>query len=330
MRRIRAIILGLAAVGLLMGCDDTDELNRQIGRLDQKLNDAEKKLEAAREELDAAAVQLETARAKELEDARFKKTSKESRASGGFSEAASVARAQEDEGRAKEFFKLFPVGTVEKRAGTTRLKIADKYGKALKGLDGFSHVVVLYWFDKNDTPAKRSILQSSINRFPNKPFVGVFASRAPVRPNLIALSVCRILSVEGNTVRVAGIDAFDGTPILDLKPHVPMIDSPRDAKVPDWWQPGGPGGQGQGGQGSGGQGPGGPGGASGGEFVEWVMGFDKNGDGRVTKDEMPERMKDRLLKRADTNGDGAVDKQEVKKHAEKMGQGGGGQGRGRR
>ena len=54
------------------------------------------------------------------------------------------------------------------------------------------------------------------------------------------------------------------------------------------------------------------------------MGFDKNGDGKVTKDEMPERMKERMLQRADTNGDGALDKKEVKKFAEQMGQGGGG------
>ena len=230
--------------------------------------------------------------------------------------SSSAFAAEEPE----QFFKLFPVGTVEKKAGTTCLKIADKYGDALKGLDGFSHVVVLYWFDKNDTPSKRSILQTRLERFPNKPSAGVFASRAPVRPNLIALSVCRILSVDGNTVRIASIDAFDGTPILDLKPHIPGIDSPSNVTLPDWWTPGGPGGQGQGG-------PGGPGGD---DFVERVMGFDENGDGKVTKDEMPERMQERLLKRADTNGDGALDKEEVEKFAQRRGQGGGGQGQGGR
>ena len=177
------------------------------------------------------------------------------------------------------------------------------------------HIVVLYWFHKNDTPSKRSILQTRLERFPDNPLAGVFASRAPVRPNLIALSVCRILSVEGSTVRVASIDAFDGTPILDLKPHIPGTDSPRNVKLPDWWKPGGPGGQ----DGDA-QGRGGPGGLGRDDLVKRVMGFDQNGDGRVTKGEMPERMQERLVQRADANGDGALDKEEVERFAEQMGQ----------
>ncbi len=231
-------------------------------------------------------------------------------------QTASLAWAQEDKTQASQFFKVFPVGTVEKKAGTTYLKIADKYIKALKGLEGFSHVVVLYWFDKNDTPDKRSILQTRLNRFPNKPQVGVFASRAPVRPNLIALSVCRILSIDGNKVRVQSIDAFDSTPILDIKPHIPMIDSPGNVKLPDWWMPGGPGVHDPDSQGRGV-----PGKTGGGKFIERVMSFDANSDGKVSKEEMPERMQENLLQRADTNGDDVIDKEELKKFAEQMGKG---------
>jgi tRNA-Thr(GGU) m(6)t(6)A37 methyltransferase TsaA len=226
--------------------------------------------------------------------------------------ATGVARAREDGGKTKQFFKVFPVGTVEKKEGTTCLKIADEYGEALRGLACFSHVVVLYWLHENDTPDKRSVLQTRLQRFSNKPLAGVFASRAPVRPNLIGLSVCSILSVDGNTVRVGSIDAFDGTPILDLKPHIPNVDSPSNVKLPDWWRPpgfGGPFGEGRGG-------PGEPDSA---DFVEFVMGFDENGDGKVRKDEMPEQMKERMLPRADTNGDGAIDKQEAEKMAERFG-----------
>jgi hypothetical protein len=70
--------------------------------------------------------------------------------------------------------------------------------------------------------------------------------------------------------------------------------------------------------GPGGSGRGSPGG---GNFVERVTVFDKNGDGKVTKDEMPQQMKERMLQRADTNRDGALDKEEVKKFAEQIGQG---------
>lgn len=145
--------------------------------------------------------------------------------------AVAAARGGERPGR---FFKVVPVGTVVKSGGATRLEIAEEYAPALKGLDGFSHVVVLYWFDRNDTPAKRAVLQVHPRGNRSNPLTGVFACRAPVRPNLIALSVCRILAVEGRVVRVVGIDAFDGTPILDLKPHIPAIDSPDDVSLPPW------------------------------------------------------------------------------------------------
>lgn len=62
---------------------------------------------------------------------------------------------------------------------------------------------------------------------------GVFACRSPFRPNLIALSLCRVLSVKNNVVEIDKIDAFANTPILDLKPYIPGYDS-AEASVPDW------------------------------------------------------------------------------------------------
>ena len=133
------------------------------------------------------------------------------------------------------FFKLYPVGRVEKKGKSVRLRVFDRYTDALKGLDGFSHVFVLYWFDKNDTPAKRSILQVHPRGNKKNPLTGVFACRSPVRPNLIALSLCKILSVEGGVVHIDKIDAFDDSPILDLKPYIPRIDSrTEDVRLPDW------------------------------------------------------------------------------------------------
>jgi tRNA-Thr(GGU) m(6)t(6)A37 methyltransferase TsaA len=134
-----------------------------------------------------------------------------------------------------ESFELHPVGKVRKKGKVVQLQITDKYTDALKGLDGYSHVFVLYWFDRNDTPKKRSILQVYPQGNRKNPRTGVFACRAPVRPNLIALSLCKILSIEGGTVRIEKIDALDGSPILDLKPYIPSIDSVKSGvHLPAW------------------------------------------------------------------------------------------------
>ncbi len=147
-----------------------------------------------------------------------------------------AAKAETKQGEETEtLFELYPVGKVEKEGESVRLRIFDKYTDALKGLDGFSHVFVLYWFDKNDTPAKRGILQVHPRGNKNNPLTGVFACRSPVRPNLIALTLCRIISVEGDVVHIDKIDAFDETPVLDLKPYIPGIDEEKEnVRLPDW------------------------------------------------------------------------------------------------
>ncbi|HMA67091.1 MAG TPA: tRNA (N6-threonylcarbamoyladenosine(37)-N6)-methyltransferase TrmO [Desulfosalsimonadaceae bacterium] len=131
-------------------------------------------------------------------------------------------------------FTVHSIGSVHKENGRTTLVLDKEVEPALLGLEGFSHVLVFWWFDKNDTPEKRSRLQVHPRGNPDNPLTGVFATRSPVRPNLIALSLCRIRSVRGNVVEVKTIDAFAGTPILDLKPYIPGYDSTSEASVPDW------------------------------------------------------------------------------------------------
>ena len=144
-----------------------------------------------------------------------------------------AAPASPDAG-AETFFKVFPVGKVEKDDQTVRLRIFDQFVEGLLGLEEWSHVNVFYWFDQNDVPQKRRILRVHPRGDQNNPLTGVFACRAPVRPNLIALSVCRIVSVKGNLVNVDQIDAFDATPILDLKPFIPPDAPTEGVKVPPW------------------------------------------------------------------------------------------------
>jgi tRNA-Thr(GGU) m(6)t(6)A37 methyltransferase TsaA len=129
---------------------------------------------------------------------------------------------------------LNPVGVVKKPGRSAWLEIYPEYVPALKGLQDFSHLWVFYWFHENDTPEERRTLQVHPRRDPANPLTGVFACRAPVRPNLIGFTACRIVKVQGNRVEVADLDARDGTPILDLKPYIPRGDAIPEAVTPEW------------------------------------------------------------------------------------------------
>jgi len=133
-------------------------------------------------------------------------------------------------------FTVHPIGQVQKADGRTLIVLDKKYEKGLLGLEQWSHVQVIWWFDKNDTPQKRAVLQVHPRGDSQNPLTGVFACRAPVRPNLIALSLCKIISVKDNVVEVEKMDAFEGTPVLDLKPYTPN-DSASEVKVPKWAGP---------------------------------------------------------------------------------------------
>ncbi|MBN1590695.1 MAG: tRNA (N6-threonylcarbamoyladenosine(37)-N6)-methyltransferase TrmO [Pirellulales bacterium] len=114
-------------------------------------------------------------------------------------------------------YTVCPIGWVRKTEGRTTIVVDKKYQKGLLGLDQFSEVWVLYWFDRNDTPEKRSILQIHPRGNTKNPKRGVFATHAPVRPNPIAMSKCKIVSVKDNVIEIEEIDAFADTPVLDLK-----------------------------------------------------------------------------------------------------------------
>jgi tRNA-Thr(GGU) m(6)t(6)A37 methyltransferase TsaA len=122
-------------------------------------------------------------------------------------------------------YQVQPVGWIRKQNGRTLIEIDDQYRPALLGVDALDSLWVLYWFDRNDTPEQRAILQVHPRGNPDNPLRGVFATRAPMRPNLIAMSRVRVLGVEGIRIEIDGIDAFDNTPVLDLKPdNTPVLD----------------------------------------------------------------------------------------------------------
>jgi len=135
---------------------------------------------------------------------------------------------------ARKTYEVHPIGTVEKGDDWARIRIFDPFVDGLLGLQEWSHNNVFYWFDQNDVPQKRAVLQVHPQGNQENPLTGVFACRAPVRPNLIALSVCKVLKVEKNLITLDQIDAFAGTPILDIKPFIPPDAPVKDLRVPAW------------------------------------------------------------------------------------------------
>ncbi len=151
--------------------------------------------------------------------------------------AGRLAFAAEGVEKEDRSFIMRPIGQIQSAEGRTLIVLDKAYQPGLLGLDGFSHVQVFWWFDRNDTPEKRAILQVHPRGDSKNPLTGVFATRSPLRPNLIALSLCKIVAVKENVVEIEKIDAFEGTPVLDLKPYAPGQDSAVGVKVPDWAVP---------------------------------------------------------------------------------------------
>ena len=106
-----------------------------------------------------------------------------------------------------------------------------RYADGLKDVESSSHLLVLYWMDK----ARRDLVLQSPRHYAAQR--GTFALRSPVRPNPIAASVVKLVSVEGSKLKVIGLDCLDGTPLIDIKPYFASTDSVSDAKV-GWHQNG--------------------------------------------------------------------------------------------
>jgi tRNA-Thr(GGU) m(6)t(6)A37 methyltransferase TsaA len=138
---------------------------------------------------------------------------------------------------------LRPIGIVRSKAhdlrrcgpdgGPATIEIAPEHGAALTGLDGFSHLLVLAWLDRvSDEERRQQTEHPSGDR--SLPAIGVLALRTHHRPNPIGVTVVALERVSGLLLRVRGLDAVDGTPVLDIKPYIPHYDSVPDARLPGW------------------------------------------------------------------------------------------------
>ncbi|CCL85488.1 TPA: tRNA (N6-threonylcarbamoyladenosine(37)-N6)-methyltransferase TrmO [Clostridioides difficile] len=133
-------------------------------------------------------------------------------------------------------YKVNSIGTIYNNEKGAFIQLEAPYILALRALDGFSHINVLWWFSDFDNTDFRSVLETE-QPYKNAPEkMGIFATRSPVRPNPIALSVVEIINIDymNGMIQIAYIDANDKTPILDIKPYTPSLDRVENPNVPDW------------------------------------------------------------------------------------------------
>ncbi len=112
----------------------------------------------------------------------------------------------------------------------SEIVIDKKYAKGLDGTEDYSHIMVVYWMDKE----KECHLKHHPQARSDVPYVGIFACRCPQRPNRIAISTVELVGRKDNVLKVKGLDIVNGTPILDIKPYTPAYDRVVKAKVPNW------------------------------------------------------------------------------------------------
>ena len=148
-----------------------------------------------------------------------------------------------EESTRQESFNLVPIGWVVNgikypnhvkwETIVSKVVIAPRLVEALDGIDGFSHVLIIFYLDKVDED-RRSLLKVHPENKEELPLVGVFATRSPVRPNPIGITAVKLLGCEENVLKVLGLDAYDGTPVLDVKPYLRRGDRIEGATMPDW------------------------------------------------------------------------------------------------
>ncbi len=111
----------------------------------------------------------------------------------------------------------------------------EELAPALDGIEEYSHIMVLFYI-AGVTRKQRGVLRLHPRNRQDAPLVGVFATRTQMRPNPIGVTIVRLIERKGNHLRVSGLDAYNGTPILDIKGFAPDADEAADARIPAWLQ----------------------------------------------------------------------------------------------
>lgn len=141
-----------------------------------------------------------------------------------------------EENEEEDGMKLLEIGHAECDSGEYRIVLDYKYREGLRGLEGFSHLELVWWFNGCDNPIDRAVLTVEKPYTKGPAMLGTFATRSPERPNPIAVSVCAVKKIDFDRgiLYFDYLDAFTGTPIIDIKPYTPSVDKVEKPSVPDW------------------------------------------------------------------------------------------------
>lgn len=147
-------------------------------------------------------------------------------------------------------YQIYPVGVVHVNVGDNVVRlnenlegiieVFEEFSEALQNIEGFSHLIIITFLDRIDSNGRRVLKvrpRHAIEKGVPKelvPEVGVFACDSPSRPNPIGVSIVEVLKVDGRFIHVRGIDVFDGTPVIDIKPYTPFRRVEK-VNVPNWF-----------------------------------------------------------------------------------------------
>ena len=115
----------------------------------------------------------------------------------------------------------------------SEIHLQESLAAGLQGIEQFSHILVIFFMHQSTFDLAADLVRRPRGRS-DMPLVGAFAQRARHRPNPIGITTVQLVEVKGNVLRVKGLDAVDGTPVLDLKPYLPAFDCRPGAKIPQW------------------------------------------------------------------------------------------------
>jgi len=117
----------------------------------------------------------------------------------------------------------------------SKIRIHPKYEEGLEGIEGYSHLFILFWLSRVPPLMRGRMMKIHPRSRPDLPLVGIFSTRTQYRPNPIGLTLVRLLERKENVLKVQGLDALDGTPVIDIKPISPHAEFPRKTRVPEWY-----------------------------------------------------------------------------------------------